>query len=104
MNRFPVSNIEIDYDSIQELWCFYECECLSKREIKRAVYNFVYGHLNRDYFEALVAENARIEVYWHAGWNEPVVRVPSTQGWSSNICDITKELKRYTSGKKEVKQ
>lgn len=72
MKRFPVSNIEINYDTIQELWCFYEWECLSKREIKHAVYNFLYGHLNRDYFEALAAENARIEVYWHAGWNEPI--------------------------------
>lgn len=94
MKKLPVSNIEIDYDSIQELWRIYEWELLSKREIKRAVYNFVYGHLDRDYFETLAAESARIEVYWHAGWNAPVVRFPSVQEWGSDFFDITEELER----------
>lgn len=93
MKKLPISNIEIDYDSIQELWCLYEWECLSKREIKRAVYNFVYGHLDRDYFEALSAVNAQIEVYWHAGWNEPVVRCPSVPGYGSDFFAITESIR-----------
>lgn len=94
MKKFPVSNIDIDYDVIQDEWSFYECECLSKREIKRAVYNFVYGQLCNDHLEKLAAENARIIANWHYGWNEPVVRVPSCQGWGSDICTITEELER----------
>lgn len=39
MKRYPISNIDIDYDGIQ-------CECyLSKNRIKKAVYNCVYGVL-----------------------------------------------------------
>ena len=76
MKKFAVTNIDIDYDEIRGEW-----RCLSKREIKRAVYNFVYGHLSYDHLEELVDENAQIKAYWHYGLDAPVVLVPSTQGW-----------------------
>lgn len=50
MKRYPINNIDIDYDGIQ-LECY-----LSKSRIKKAAYNCV---------------------YWHYGWDEPVVYIPS---------------------------
>lgn len=86
-NIFPINNILIDYDEIQEEW-----RCLSKRQIKRAVYNFVYGYLSYDHLEELANENAQIKAYWHYEWDAPVVLVPSTQGWCGDLYDITEEL------------
>lgn len=81
MVKFPVKNIDIRYDVIQDEWLFRQCDYLSKRKIKRVVYDFVYGRLNNDHLEKLGNANARIEVYYHAGWNAPVVSCPSAQEW-----------------------
>lgn len=87
MKKFAVSHIHIDYDEIQNEW-----RCLSKRQIKRAVYNFVYGYLSYDHLEELAHENTQIKAYWHYGWDAPVVLVPSTKGWCDDLHDITEEL------------
>ena len=70
MCKYPMHNIYIDYDGIQ-------CECyLSKCKIKKAVFNYIYGVLNADYRKDLLKYNVRINVYWHYGWNEPVIQIP----------------------------
>ena len=46
MKKFAVSHIHIDYDEIQNEW-----RGLSKRQIKKAVYDYVYG--NSAYLYAL---------------------------------------------------
>ena len=98
MKKFAVTNIDIDYDEIQGEW-----RCLSKRQIKRAVYNFVYGYLNYEHLEELANENAQIKAYWHYGWDAPVVLVPSTQRWCDDLHDITEELERQTAIEKRRK-
>lgn len=71
MKKYPISNILIDYDGIQD-----ECY-LSKNEIKKAVYNCVYGALGTDYIKDLAKHNVKVKVYWHYGWEEPCVYIPS---------------------------
>ena len=73
MKKYPISNIDIDYDGIQ-------CECyLSKNRIKKAVYNCVYGAFG-GYVKDLAKYNVKVRVYWHYGWNEPVVYIPPYVG------------------------
>lgn len=71
MKRYTIRNIQIDYDAIQ-LECY-----LSKNRIKKAVYNCVYGALGSDYIKDLAKHNVKVRVYWHYGWDEPVVYIPS---------------------------
>lgn len=33
-------------------------------------------------------------MYWHSGWNEPVVSVPSTQEWGFVLESIIEELEK----------
>lgn len=70
MKRYPIRNIQIDYDGIQ-----VECY-LSKSRIKKAVYNCVYGALGADYIKDLAKYNVKVIVYWHYGLDEPVVYIP----------------------------
>lgn len=71
MKRYPINNIDIDYDGIQ-----FACH-LSKNRIKKAAYNCVYGALGTDYIKDLAKYNVKVRVYWHYGWDEPVVYIPS---------------------------
>lgn len=89
MKKFAVSHIHIDYDEIQNEW-----RCLSKRQIKRAVYNFVYGYLSYDHLEELAHENTQIKAYWHYGWDAPVIQIPPVKGFADVLHDMTEELER----------
>lgn len=60
MKRYPINNIDIDYDGIQ-----FACH-LSKNRIKKAAY-----------IKDLAKYNVKVRVYWHYGWDEPVVYIPS---------------------------
>ena len=90
MKNFAIKNICINYDEIQNEW-----RNLSKRQIKRAVYKFVYGELGIEYLKKVVSENKHIDVYWHYGWNAPVVFVPPIKGYCDIMYDITKELEAH---------
>lgn len=94
MKNFPVSNIDIDFDEIQDEYLFIQCSYLSKRKIKRAVYDFVYGRLNNENLKELANENAIIDAHWHYGWDEPVVSIPSTEGWCGVLESILEDLER----------
>lgn len=92
MNNFAITNINIDFDAIQDRWFQKERSYLSKSDIKRAVYDFVYGQLGADHLAALAVENVQIVVNWHFGWDAPVVRVPSAQDWFSMKHNLTYDL------------
>lgn len=66
MKKYPTSNIYIDYEGIQSK------SYVSKNRIKKAVYNCLYGGC----IKYLVKYNVKVTVYWHYGWNEPVVYIP----------------------------
>lgn len=86
MKRYPISNIYIDYDGIQ-------CECyLSRNRIKKAVYNCVYGALGGSYIKDLVKYNVKLSVYWHYGWDEPVVYIPMYADYTGDVIGLGKYL------------
>lgn len=56
MKHYSIRNIYIDYEGIQ-------CECnLSRNRIKRAVYNFIYGHINTPILDYLEEHNLKVAV------------------------------------------
>lgn len=86
MTRYPISNIDIDYDGIQ-------CECyLSKNRIKRAVCNCVYGALGTDYIKDLAKHNVKVKVYWNYKWSQPVIHIPQAKGYPAVIHGLGKDL------------
>ena len=87
MNKFALSHIHIDYDEIQNEW-----RGLSKTEIKKAVYDFVYGYV--PYLEALQEEQCEVNAYWHYGWNAPVIQIPPIKGYADVLYDMTVDLER----------
>lgn len=86
MKRYSTSNIYIDYDGIQ-------CECyLSKKRIKKAVYNCVYGALGADYIKHLEKYDVKASVYWHYGWCEPVLHIPMYDNYIGGLIGLGKYL------------
>lgn len=57
MKRYPINNIDIDYDGIQ-----FACH-LSKNRIKKAAYNCVYGALGTDYIKDLAKYADKLSYY-----------------------------------------
>lgn len=86
MKKYPIRNIYIDYDGIQ-------CECyLSKSKIKRAAYDCIYGNLGADYKKHLAKYNVKVSVYWHYGWDEPIVCIPTYDNYIGDLIGLGKYL------------
>lgn len=85
MKHYSISNIYIDYDGIR-------CErYVSKNRLKKVTYNFIYS-LTPTFLRLMTVNNIKVSVYWHYGWNEPVVYIPGFDGFVDILHGLGKEL------------
>lgn len=86
MKKYSVSNIYIDYDGIQ-------CECyVSKNKLKKVVYNYVYTTLGNECLRRMEELNIQVGVWWHYGWDQPVLHVPMFDDYIGVMHGLGKDL------------
>ena len=88
MKHYSISNFNIDYDGIQS-----ECN-ISKSKIKKVVYGIIYTQFTNDFLNSMEKHNIRVSVYWHYGWNQPVMHVPMF----NDYIEVMYELGKYLWG------
>lgn len=89
MKHYSIRNIYIDYEGIQ-------CKCyLSRNRIKRAVYNFIYGQLSTSMLDDMEKHGIKVSVYWHHGWWQPVVYIPTFCDYIDVLYQLGEDLGLY---------
>ncbi len=88
MKRYSIRNINFDFDGIQS-----ECY-ISKSKLKKVVCGIIYTHFTNEFLLSMEKHNIKVSVYWHYGWNQPVMHVPM----HSDYIDVMYELGDYLWG------
>lgn len=89
MKHYSISNIHIDYDSITNE------QYVSKRKLKKVVYNFIYGQISTSMLDDMEKHNIKVRVYWHSDWWQPVVYIPSFCYYIDVLYELGEDLGLY---------
>lgn len=86
MKHYSIRNICFDFDGIRN-----ECY-ISKSELKKVVYNFIYGQITTSMLDDMETHNIKVSVYWHYGWGQPVVYVPPFCDYMNVLYELGEDL------------
>lgn len=89
MKHYSIRNICIDYDSITNE------QYVSKSKLKKVVYNFIYGQISTSMLDDMEKHNIKVRVYWHSGWWQPVVYIPTFCDYIDVLYELGEDLGLY---------